>query len=41
VAILLYSVQTRAENAFQDLNGKDVWQFRSDHPELRRNIRPR
>jgi hypothetical protein len=29
---LLHSVQT-GENAFQDLNGKDVWQFRAEHPE--------
>jgi len=29
---LLHSVQT-GENAFQDLNGKDVWQFRAQHPE--------
>ncbi|UWU94950.1 acetylserotonin O-methyltransferase [Bradyrhizobium sp. CB1015] len=30
---LLHSVRT-GENAFQDLNGKDVWQFRAEHPEL-------
>jgi hypothetical protein len=29
---LLHSVQT-GENAFQNLNGKDVWQFRAEHPE--------
>src|SRR5262245_60650193 len=29
---LLHSVRT-GENAFQDLNGKDVWQFRAEHPE--------
>jgi hypothetical protein len=29
---LLHSVQT-GENAFQKLNGKDVWQFRAEHPE--------
>lgn len=29
---LLHSVQT-GENAFQDLNGKSVWQFRAEHPE--------
>lgn len=29
---LLHSVQT-GKNAFQDLNGKDVWQFRADHPQ--------
>jgi hypothetical protein len=29
---LLHSVQT-GENAFQDLNGKDVWQFRAEHPQ--------
>ncbi|MBH5372990.1 methyltransferase [Bradyrhizobium glycinis] len=29
---LLHSVQT-GENAFQDLNGKNVWQFRAEHPE--------
>jgi hypothetical protein len=29
---LLHSVQT-GENAFQDLNGKDVWQFRAEYPE--------
>lgn len=29
---LLHSVQT-GENAFRDLNGKDVWQFRAEHPE--------
>jgi len=29
---LLHSIQT-GENAFQDLNGKDVWQFRAEHPE--------
>ncbi|MEK9278134.1 acetylserotonin O-methyltransferase [Bradyrhizobium sp. ISRA442] len=29
---LLHSVQT-GENAFQNLNGKNVWQFRAEHPE--------
>ena len=29
---LLHSVRT-GENAFQDLNGKDVWKFRAEHPE--------
>jgi hypothetical protein len=29
---LLHSVQT-GENAFHNLNGKDVWQFRAEHPE--------
>jgi hypothetical protein len=29
---LLHSVQT-GENAFQNLNGKDVWQFRTEHPD--------
>jgi hypothetical protein len=29
---LLHSVQT-GENAFQNLNGKDVWKFRAEHPE--------
>jgi Dimerisation domain len=29
---LLHSVQT-GENAFQNLNGRDVWQFRAEHPE--------
>jgi hypothetical protein len=29
---LLYSVQT-GENAFRNLNGKDVWHFRAEHPE--------
>jgi len=29
---LLHSVQT-GENAFQNLNGKDVWQFRAEHSE--------
>jgi O-methyltransferase domain/Dimerisation domain len=29
---LLHSVQT-GENAFQNLNGKDVWQFRAEHAE--------
>ncbi|WP_027528851.1 methyltransferase [Bradyrhizobium sp. WSM3983] len=29
---LLHSVQT-GENAFKNLNGKDVWQFRAEHPE--------
>src|SRR5882724_12423401 len=29
---LLHSVQT-GENAFQNLNGKDVWQFRAEHNE--------
>jgi hypothetical protein len=29
---LLHSVQTGG-NAFQDLNGKSVWQFRAEHPE--------
>lgn len=29
---LLHSVRT-GENAFQDLYGKDVWQFRAEHPE--------
>ncbi|MBX9648648.1 MAG: methyltransferase [Xanthobacteraceae bacterium] len=29
---LLHSVRT-GENAFQNLNGKDVWQFRAEHPE--------
>jgi hypothetical protein len=29
---LLHSVQT-GENAFQNLNGTDVWQFRAEHPE--------
>lgn len=29
---LLHSVQT-GENAFQNLNGKGVWQFRAEHPE--------
>lgn len=29
---LLHSVRT-GENAFEDLNGKDVWQFRAEHPE--------
>jgi len=29
---LLHSVQT-GENAFQNLNGKDVWQFRAEHPQ--------
>jgi len=29
---LLHSVQT-GENAFKSLNGKDVWQFRAEHPE--------
>ena len=28
---LLHSVQT-GENAFKNLNGKDVWQFRTEHP---------
>lgn len=28
---LLHSVQT-GENAFKSLNGKDVWQFRAEHP---------
>jgi hypothetical protein len=30
---LLHSVQTGG-NAFQDLNGKDVWRYRAEHPEL-------
>lgn len=29
---LLHSVQT-GENAFESLNGKNVWQFRAEHPE--------
>jgi hypothetical protein len=29
---LLHSVRT-GENAFQNLNGKNVWQFRAEHPE--------
>jgi hypothetical protein len=29
---LLHSVRT-GENAFQSLNGKNVWQFRAEHPE--------
>ena len=29
---LLHSIQT-GENAFQDLNGQNVWQFRAEHPE--------
>ena len=29
---LLYSVRT-GENAFENLNGKDVWRFRAEHPE--------
>jgi hypothetical protein len=29
---LLHSIQS-GENAFQNLNGKDVWQFRAEHPE--------
>ncbi len=29
---LLHSVQT-GDNAFSNLNGKDVWQFRAEHPE--------
>lgn len=29
---LLHSIQT-GENAFQNLNGKNVWQFRAEHPE--------
>jgi hypothetical protein len=29
---LLHSVQS-GENAFQNLNGKDVWQFRAEYPE--------
>jgi hypothetical protein len=29
---LLHSIQT-GENAFQNLNGRDVWQFRAEHPE--------
>src|SRR4051794_14530909 len=29
---LLHSIQT-GENAFQNLNGKDVWQFRAEYPE--------
>jgi hypothetical protein len=29
---LLHSVQT-GENAFQNLNGEDVWRFRAEHPE--------
>jgi hypothetical protein len=29
---LLHSIRT-GENAFQNLYGKDVWQFRSEHPE--------
>jgi len=29
---LLHSVKT-GENAFQNLNGKNVWQFRAEHPE--------
>ncbi|MBR0785906.1 methyltransferase [Bradyrhizobium iriomotense] len=29
---LLHSVRT-GENAFQDLNGTDVWRFRAEHPE--------
>src|SRR5215468_1509376 len=29
---LLHSVRT-SENAFQDLNGNNVWQFRAEHPE--------
>jgi hypothetical protein len=29
---LLHSVQS-GENAFQNLNGKDVWQFRTEYPE--------
>jgi hypothetical protein len=29
---LLHSVRT-GENAFQDLNGKDVWQYRAEHPD--------
>lgn len=29
---LLHSVKT-GQNAFQDLNGKDVWRFRAEHPE--------
>lgn len=29
---LLHSVQT-GDNAFQNLNGKNVWQFRAEHPE--------
>jgi O-methyltransferase domain/Dimerisation domain len=30
---LLHSVRT-GENAFQSLNGKDIWHYRIDHPEL-------
>ena len=30
---LLHSVQT-GENAFQNLNGRDVWQYRAENPEL-------
>ena len=29
---LLHSVRT-GENAFQDLNGQDVWKFRAEHPD--------